>query len=386
MQSTRPRQLSAAAMHHYAFRNQILAAHPQLRRLYGAEPRQLLMVVLLLTARWGLAWALADAPLLLIGALACTVGCWLVHGLGTYAHEQAHRLIVAREPAASAVDLLIECGMTSFGKMVAYQYRHVNFHHRYLGDYEWDSEVRDLCAHVVVVEAADRAALASRALQLLEGTLAVVLPAGGLVAQDVAEALRGVILPDVSASDAARKQRFALPPNVERKANWFAAASLGCYLLTWWLWGWRAMLFALWSLSVKASRFDVIGWGQDMAEHNADDAAPTNSTYTLWNLLFSNTGYHNEHHTFPSVPGCRLPEITAAAPEAFKPTENPTPWAVLWARWAAAGFRSVFRLSDQQKKLARAGRCHKGRGGVKAEGPDRHRGRRATTVASSSDD
>ena len=163
-------------MHHYAFRNRILAAHPQLRRLYGAEPRQLLMVVLLLTARWGLAWALADAPLLLIGALACTVGCWLVHGLGTYAHEQAHRLIVAREPAASAVDLLIECGMTSFGKMVAYQYRHVNFHHRYLGDYEWDSEVRDLCAHVVVVEAADRAALASRALGCARSAAAAASP------------------------------------------------------------------------------------------------------------------------------------------------------------------------------------------------------------------
>ena len=72
--------------------------------------------------------------------------------------------------------------------------------------------------------------------------------------------------------------------------------------------------------------------GHSHISYNADDAAPTNSTYTLWNLLFSNTGYHNEHHTFPSVPGCRLPEITAAAPEAFKPTENPTPWAVLWAR------------------------------------------------------
>ena len=55
--------------------------------------------------------------------------------------------------------------------------------------------------------------------------------------------------------------------------------------------------------------------------------------------------------------------FTAAAPDAFKPTENATPWAVLWARWAAAGFRSVWRLSDQQKRLARAGRCHKGRGG-----------------------
>ena len=98
-----------------------------------------------------------------------------------------------------------------------------------------------------------------------------------------------------------------------------------------------------------------------MAEHNADPDRPTNSTYTLWNAIFSNTGYHNEHHTFPSVPGCRLPAITAAAPEAFGPTENVTPWAVYWYRWAAAGFRTIFRLSDEQKRLAKAGRCHKRR-------------------------
>ena len=89
MQSTRPRQLSAAAMHHYAFRNADPRGAPQLRRLYGAEPRQLHNGDGSDAARWGLARALADAPLLLIGALACTVGCWLVHGLGTYAHEQA---------------------------------------------------------------------------------------------------------------------------------------------------------------------------------------------------------------------------------------------------------------------------------------------------------
>jgi len=53
-----------------------------------------------------------------------------------------------------------------------------------------------------------------------------------------------------------------------------------------------------------------------MAEHNADDTErPTNSTYTMWNVLFCNTGYHAEHHTFPNVPGCHLPRVTAAAPE-----------------------------------------------------------------------
>jgi len=132
-------------------RAQVLAAHPEIRQLYGAQPLQLIAVVLLFCARWGLAWLLRDASLLIIGLLASSVGVWIVHAAGTYAHESAHRLIVRHEPAALMVDLFIEATMTSFGKMVGYQYRHVNFHHLYLGDYEWDSEMRDVCAHVAVV-------------------------------------------------------------------------------------------------------------------------------------------------------------------------------------------------------------------------------------------
>jgi fatty acid desaturase len=105
---------------------------------------------------------------------------------------------------------------------------------------------------------------------------------------------------------AARAQRL------QRKQDAFALFSAACYLGAWWLWGWRAALYALWSLSVKASRFDVVGWGQDMAEHNSDDEhKPTNSTYTWWNVLFCNTGYHAEHHTFPLRPFAQPPAARA---------------------------------------------------------------------------
>ena len=94
------------------------------------------------------------------------------------------------------------------------------------------------------------------------------------------------------------------------------------------------MLFALWSLSVKASRFDVIGWGQDMAEHNAhDDSQPTNTTHTLWNWLFCNTGYHVEHHSFPTVPGCNLPQLSRIAPEEFGSCTGTRSYPELWVRW-----------------------------------------------------
>merc|ERR1719231_477147 len=317
-QAQRPK-LSAPARHHLALRKRILDEHPELRSLSGPQPLQLLPVLALLVARWGLAYLLRDASLLTIVATSCTVGCWLVHALGTYVHEQGHRLIVQREPWATVVDVVIKMGITSFGTGTAYQYRHVNFHHRYLGDYEWDSEMRDLCAHVSIIRAEDVAWLSSRLLQLLEGGLALCTPLGGLVAQDVA---------------------------------------VLCHAVAWAVWGWRAALVSLCSVGCKSSRFDVVGWGQDLAEHNPDEEHPTNSTYTLWNWLFCNTGYHNEHHTFPTVPGCYLPRLTRAAPQTFKSCENTTSYPALWARWALGGFRS-FRLNEYQVHLAASGRCDK---------------------------
>ena len=44
---------------------------------------QLLVIVLLFCVRWGLAWAVRDASLLVIGLLASTIGVWVVHGAGS---------------------------------------------------------------------------------------------------------------------------------------------------------------------------------------------------------------------------------------------------------------------------------------------------------------
>jgi sphingolipid delta-4 desaturase len=175
----------------------------------------------------------------------------------------------------------------------------------------------------------------------------------------VAVALRTRLLaPGVHTADSGRTARFALPPHLQTKKQAMLGVSVLCHAVAWAVWGWRAALVSLCSVGCKSSRFDVVGWGQDLAEHNPDEEHPTNSTYTLWNWLFCNTGYHNEHHTFPTVPGCYLPRLTRAAPQNFKSCENTTSYPALWARWALGGFRS-FRLNEYQVHLAASGRCDK---------------------------
>ena len=191
----------------------------------------------------------------------------------------------------------------------------------------------------------------------------MLAPFVGLVAQDIVESVRAQFLlsKQIVPADMTRSKRFTLPPHLLLKKRMFTVISLACYVACWLLLGWRATLFAAWSLAVKASRFDVIGWGQDVAEHNSSDPArPTNTTHTIWNWIFCNTGYHTEHHSFPNVPGCYLPQLSRASPEEFSAHVSSDSWPSLWLSWMRSGFKSA-RVTEQQRRLVEQGRCRSGK-------------------------
>lgn len=77
--------------------------------------------------------------------------------------------------------------------------------------------------------------------------------------------------------------------------------------------------------------------GQVLAEHpDGDPARPTRSYYGPWNLVLFNTGYHDEHHTFPSVAWQRLPRLRAAAPDIFDRASDHG-YFVYWWRYVFGG-------------------------------------------------
>ena len=81
--------------------------------------------------------------------------------------------------------------------------------------------------------------------------------------------------------------------------------------------------------------------GQSIAEHNIYQDGKTYSTYRWTNILFFNTGYHDEHHTFASVPWIYLPKVKKTAPEYFTNT-NPYSYIEIWWIWAKSLFAPVY--------------------------------------------
>ncbi|MAA96716.1 MAG: hypothetical protein CMN87_17665 [Stappia sp.] len=306
--------ISPQARRHLQMRKDALAAHPGLRALAGADRRTAFALPVLLALHWGMAWLVSDSNLLVVFLAAFCFGQFVIHAAGALVHETAHRLVFRSPGGKLAFDLGLETVLGSFAKQLTYQHEHLSSHHPYMGDYERDYEHEDLCAfkaREMLVEGRPRL---QRVLTI--ATLVVhLLPFGFIISDEIFPRLYEK-LTGRTARDSERHVASTQPPVWQKRL--FIAWSLGVNVLLFTLFGVLGWLYHNWALSIFLGKCGISNLGQSLSEHPGDnEETPTRSTYGWVNRLFFNTGYHNEHHTFPNVAWTRLPDLTRAAPDVF---------------------------------------------------------------------
>ena len=265
------------------------------------------------------------------------------------------------------MDLCIESTFLSFGETLDYEYRHCRFHHPYLGDYERDNEIPDACGDFLVRHVGKTMPGNERILFWLRTLLAFV-PLSFLIEAKVIDSVAGVLGIPVAYTDRARwwrKQQY--PASVVGMMHVFRIYDVCAYAAIAYFLGWRSVMYQLVTLSIYSNHlFSVWRRGQGAAEHNTwDDEKPSNSWYSpFFNTIFFNTGHHDEHHTFPTVPASRLRVLHRTCPEFFGAAQGTELTGTciylrLWWKNISGGFRS-YRTSEDIKKFAEGGRCERG--------------------------
>jgi len=311
---------SSDSLWHIQRRKKIIKEDPSIQKeIEGPFYPSALIVLLLVSLQWYI-WYLVEthmlSPLKMLVAVYLNINTAL-YALSTFMHENSHGLVLGWKNRL-LVAAMIELGFLSFGEQWEYTMVHYNLHHPHLNDNSKDSECPGK-GHVAV----------SPEKPLLKIGIAVLelLPLGTLIT-----------LGNLSNNAQHAGYQSKTPQNV------LICVSLSVLSTLVYLQMYRAAVFVIWSATMFASRWNVALHGQSIAEHYhhyrapSKDDPPTFSTYyKLENVLGFNTGYHDEHHTFPNVPWVYLPVLKERFPEVFC-SNGQRRYLDLWWEWAKSGF------------------------------------------------
>jgi len=309
-------------------RKELLKSNPELKALDGPFYPSAAIVLGLVAVQWYI-WSLVNEleSYVLIGFLAWLNATTLFFSLSTFIHENSHGLILGWKYRIHSA-ALIELAFCSFGEQWEYTVVHYGMHHPHLNDNKKDSECPGE-GHVAVLP---ESTVGKILVPLVE-----LLPLGTLLTQGQLSN---------NAQHGAQKN-----DNTPRVVLSVVSASVYGVLI--YLQMWHAILFAAWTTSIYASRWCIFLHGQSISEHYrhnfepGKETPPTSSTYSFFeNFLGFNTGYHDEHHTFPNVPWYHLPKLTKAAPHVFNNVQKRS-YLSLWYEWASHGFETErFRMCN----------------------------------------
>jgi sphingolipid delta-4 desaturase len=278
---------------HAERRRALLAAHPEIRKLFGPCPRTKYVCTALVAVQCLSAYLLRDAPWWCIALAAYAFGGVINHSLLLAIHELSHNLAFRRPLHNRLFALFVNLPI---GLPVAATFKHYHLlHHSHQGEDGVDTDLPT---------ALEGRLLCTRARKLVWMAL---------------QALFYAVRP-----------LWVAPKKPDRWELLNFGVQLAFDALIVHYWGWAALLYLPLG-TILASGLHPMA-GHYLSEHYVfQPGQETYSYYGPLNLLAFNVGYHNEHHDFPYIPGSRLPRLRELAPEFYDPLLSHRSWTrVVW--------------------------------------------------------
>lgn len=292
---------------HAARRKEMLARHPEIKKLYGPCPRTKYACLALMATQLVICFLIKDAPWWLFLLVAYGIGGVINQSLLLAIHEVSHNLAFRKPLSNRLFALFINLPI---GIPVAAAFREYHLmHHTHQGVDGIDTDIP------TVLET-----------KLVRGPLTKLV---WLFFQGLAYGLRPLFM-------------MPLPPSRWVIAN--ALLQISFDLAIYYFWGLQALLY------LPVSTLLVMGLhpisGHYISEHYVvKEGQETYSYYGPLNLLAFNVGYHNEHHDFPYIAGSNLPKLRALAPEYYDGLAHHTSWTkILWDYVTKPGLNGTSRI------------------------------------------
>jgi sphingolipid delta-4 desaturase len=273
---------------HILRRKQILEKHPEIEKLFGHDSRPVPIVICLVLSQVAIAYFQKSWSWGMFFLVAYAYGGTVAHSLSLMTHEVSHNLVFAGKEANEAFGIFCNIGMGLPSSTMFKRY-HME-HHLFQGDDERDVDIPTYWEGNVFTNS--------------------VLKLIWLMLQPLFYSIRPLII----------RPKTPMAADMINNATILLSDAMIFYFC-----GWRGVFYLVMSTLLGLGLHPCAG--HFVSEHYVfTEGYETYSYYGPLNLVCWNVGYHNEHHDFPRVPGWRLPQVKAMAPEFYDNLPCYTSW------------------------------------------------------------
>lgn len=280
---------------HASRRKEMLKKYPGMKKLMVHDPNIKYIVIAAVTFQLFMSYMLQNSSWVTLICLAYCLGGTINHSMSLAIHEISHNLAFGHtKPFANRIIGFIANIPIGVPVSISFRKYHLE-HHRYQGDDKMDVDIPSRLEG-----------------KLFTNTFTKLL---WVLLQPWFYAIRPLIV-------------RPKPVEMLELANFILQLSVDIAIV--YFWSFKALAYLIIGTFLATGLHPMAG--HFISEHYVfKKGYETYSYYGPLNYLTFNVGYHNEHHDFPSIPGCNLPLVRKIASEYYDNLPCHTSWVkVIW--------------------------------------------------------